>query len=293
MVIWVIALPVIALILMYKNVKKEEDNKIKQYFFILYQGLKMKHFYWEFVNSCRKVFILICLLLPPLYKILVPSAILIFTWRLQKKLNPYKKIENNEIEILAVNVGTVTLLSGMVFNSEDSKNSLNFMILPIIISLNVIFLAKWLILFFESVGEKFSIFNKASDLLRYILCQKKREENKELKISYTKPVQRKHKKLIRKQKNKLRKRKRVKQQILNEESPNSILQKVLKDGFDSKGPSSKVPLNNENSSSKSKRQESNFYKNDPNAHNITVAEHQDDQEVNLRNNFWQNKQIKK
>jgi len=69
LIIWVISLPVIALILLKKNIHKEGDNKVQQYFLILYQGLKIKHFYWEFVNSLRKVLILICFLLPPSYQI--------------------------------------------------------------------------------------------------------------------------------------------------------------------------------------------------------------------------------
>ena len=40
LVVWVISMPLIALILLFKNYKKDYNNKVKQYFLILYQGLK-------------------------------------------------------------------------------------------------------------------------------------------------------------------------------------------------------------------------------------------------------------
>ena len=62
-VIWVISMPLIALYLLYKNHNKNEDNKVKQYFLILYQGLKPRAYYWEFVNIFRKVWVLIFFLI--------------------------------------------------------------------------------------------------------------------------------------------------------------------------------------------------------------------------------------
>ena len=53
-VIWVVSMPLIALYLLYKNHNKNEDNKVKQYFLILYQGLKPRAYYWEFVNIFLK-----------------------------------------------------------------------------------------------------------------------------------------------------------------------------------------------------------------------------------------------
>ena len=110
LVFWVTSLPIIALILMYKNVRiEDEHNIIQKYFLILYQGLKTKHFYWEFVNSSRKILILIAFLLPTEYQIMFSLVTLITTWRLQSYLLPYKDNDNNEVEILGVNVGIITL----------------------------------------------------------------------------------------------------------------------------------------------------------------------------------------
>jgi len=106
-VIWVVAMPVIALILMYKNVHK--NNNIHKYFLILYQGFTTKHFYWEFVNSLRKVLILSSLVLPSMIQVFFSVFILLFTWRLQHYLRPYKNDDHNNLEIIGVNAGMVTL----------------------------------------------------------------------------------------------------------------------------------------------------------------------------------------
>ena len=113
---------------MYKYTRKEGDNKVKQYFLILNQGLKTKHFYWEFVNSLRKVLILISFVLPFSFQIVFSTSILIITWKVQDYLKPYKKNTNNDIEILALNAGVVTLLSGLVYNIENQTHeTLNFL----------------------------------------------------------------------------------------------------------------------------------------------------------------------
>jgi hypothetical protein len=58
MIVWVIGMPLFALWVLIKNRNVLEDMKIKQYMLLLYQGLKPKVFYWEFINSFRKLLIL-------------------------------------------------------------------------------------------------------------------------------------------------------------------------------------------------------------------------------------------
>ena len=58
LIVWVIGMPLIALIILFKNRHNLEDWKIKKYMLILYQGLRKETFYWEFVNTLRKFVIL-------------------------------------------------------------------------------------------------------------------------------------------------------------------------------------------------------------------------------------------
>jgi uncharacterized membrane protein len=143
LVIWVTVCPVVALILLFRNIKKVHDNKVKQYLLILYQGLKRDKFYWEFVNTLRKIFLLFVLMLSDTLKILLSSSLLYLTIRLQIYLKPYKDEENNKIEILALTAGLTTLLSSIIFISEDSVSFINFGILIMIIIVNMKFILEW------------------------------------------------------------------------------------------------------------------------------------------------------
>ena len=149
LVFWVISMPLAAFILIKKNIKEDENNRIKKYFLILYQGLKPNRFYWEFVNTLRKILILGVFLLPGDLTIVFAAFVLLLTARAQIQLNPYKYKENNEVEILAIAAGMVTTLSGLIYNSDDQVNSLNYLIISIVVVLNTLFVFKWIVLFLE------------------------------------------------------------------------------------------------------------------------------------------------
>ena len=120
---WVIFMPVLALILLIKNFKKREDNKVKQYFLVLYQGLRPEVYYWEFVNSFRKLSIMFTLTifssLAAFSKIMIIVIVLIITIRIQTYLKPYKDQENDEIELLAVHAGCFTVFSALIFSYDE------------------------------------------------------------------------------------------------------------------------------------------------------------------------------
>ena len=58
LVIWVLGMPIIAFIFLYKSRNNLEDPTVKKYLLILYQGLRKETFYWELVNTLRKFLIL-------------------------------------------------------------------------------------------------------------------------------------------------------------------------------------------------------------------------------------------
>ena len=61
LVLWVIGMPIIALITLIAYRKKLETVFIKKYLLLLYQGLRPNAFYWEFVNTFRKFIVLWCI----------------------------------------------------------------------------------------------------------------------------------------------------------------------------------------------------------------------------------------
>ena len=145
-------MPILALILLIKNFKKQNENKIKQYFLILYQGLRPEVYYWEFVNSFRKISIMLTLTIfgsfTMLYKILLIMIILIITIRVQIHLKPYKDQENDRIELLAINVGGFTLFSALIFSYDEyTLEWFNSILFFTIIVINIMFILKWSYLF--------------------------------------------------------------------------------------------------------------------------------------------------
>ena len=161
---WVIFLPVLSLVLLIKNFHKGEDNKIKMYFLILYQGLKANWYYWEFVNSLRKVLILVTFAalatFSPQYKIMISVTILTITARIQINLNPYKNQKHSEIEMLAIIAGTTTLFSGLVYTSANIVDILNTLILSVIFILNIYFILDWTLMFLITWSERFKFLLK-------------------------------------------------------------------------------------------------------------------------------------
>ena len=56
--IWIIGLPVLGILILLKNKKKLRTSEIRSQYRILYLGLRDKTFYWESVNTARKLILL-------------------------------------------------------------------------------------------------------------------------------------------------------------------------------------------------------------------------------------------
>ncbi|CAI2370626.1 unnamed protein product [Moneuplotes crassus] len=172
MIIWVISMPVIAFILLFKVRKSGKENKIKQYFLILYQGLTPECFYWEFVNTIRKGIVLTCLLLPETGRIVLASITLVVSGRIQMSLKPYKRDSNNQVEFLAIMAGVVTILTGLVFLEQNSVESLDAFVLFIICAVNAAFILNWTYLFTQEFEEKYKLA-KITNMIGCMLCKRK------------------------------------------------------------------------------------------------------------------------
>ena len=143
---------------------------------ILYQGLKQNRYYWEFINSLRKVLILMSFSLlitfAPFYRLLGAIVVLWVTFRLQIYLSPYKENRNNNIEILAILAGTLTLYSGLVYVNQDGDNSIiNAIILVFVIMYNLTFIIKWIYLFILCMSERYWTFQQILFLIKILTCK--------------------------------------------------------------------------------------------------------------------------
>ena len=117
---------------------------MNKYFLILYQGLKPKTYYWEFVNTARKVILVIVLMLPDLLKVLLSTVIIFTTIRVQIYLKPYRDEDHNKLELLAMVSGLVTVMSSLIFTEENNVSFIEIAIVLLIIAINAIFMIEWI-----------------------------------------------------------------------------------------------------------------------------------------------------
>lgn len=142
--VYIFLLPITAFILLKRSIHKGTQNSAKKSLLILYQGVKKKCFYWEFVNTIRKTAVVFSFFLDTSMRVLVTVVILVMTIRIQISVKPYKEEKINLLEISAVYAALPTLCSALVFQIENSNDNLNILIVLIIIAFHSNFLFNWL-----------------------------------------------------------------------------------------------------------------------------------------------------
>ena len=186
MIIWVIAAPVVAFIILFKNRDYLENESIKKYYLILYQGLNREVFYWEFINTVRKVLLIalnsILSVLSIIYWLLLCIVLLITVERLQQKLKPHMLKDNNGAEIKAIIAGTTVLFWGIIFEEGSRYNysRFNTMALGIIIIYNTHFVLCWTYLFLGSFKIKNENLRAFIRVFGCFVCKYKARKAKEV-----------------------------------------------------------------------------------------------------------------
>ena len=134
-IFYTVGCPLVMLIILYKNSHKLNHLKIRKYYLLMYQGFRNEVFYWEFVNTLRKIFMVLLKVMmtsiPPAYAALGLVIIFVIMIRTQIRLSPYKNEANNALELEAMIVGTTTLYTGVLFTQEND-------IFPVFISIVLI-----------------------------------------------------------------------------------------------------------------------------------------------------------
>jgi hypothetical protein len=124
-IIWGIGIPIFGFIILFKNRSALDSEKTQKYFLMLYQGLKLDRYYWEFINTIRKVLLLCVTIFLSTASInlraLISTIIMITMLRLQKYLSPYKLEQNNILEFNEMTTGAFTIFATMVFAEETQE----------------------------------------------------------------------------------------------------------------------------------------------------------------------------
>ena len=173
-----------------------EEDHVKNYYLILYQGLRHEVFYWEFINTIRKVMIIslntILSVLSLEYRVLLGITMLFAVARIQLIMSPYKLKENNDIEVMSIIAGLLILYCGIIFEEgQDYDYPLfDFIAVLILVVFNSIFLTQWLYYFLESINFKNENLKKLVQMYGTLLCKSKKqtEVNTEVEIDETEYV---------------------------------------------------------------------------------------------------------
>ena len=175
---WTIGAPTAAFIILFRNRNKLDDPQIQSYFLMLYQGLKPKTYYWEIVNTIRKVLMVAINVfmstIPLTYTAFTAVISLLFLIRLQIRLSPYKERLNNELEIEAMIAGTATLFWGVLFIQEESSIPMvTLLVLILLIIINMKFFLFWILLFLSIFADEHELLLSVYNLLAMFLCKRK------------------------------------------------------------------------------------------------------------------------
>ncbi|CAI2377304.1 unnamed protein product [Moneuplotes crassus] len=170
LVIWVVGIPALGLLILYKA-HKSDSNKMIGYFLILHQGLNDKEFYWEFVNTLRKILIVISFLFPNNFKIGLSLIVMVASERLERRFRPYKDDANNNLALLSTVAGIVTLNASYVFEQDVNIDSLDSIILVIIIWINMKFCLEWFCLCLKCFQSKNKLTKYAYLITAKLLCK--------------------------------------------------------------------------------------------------------------------------
>ncbi|CAI2360413.1 unnamed protein product [Moneuplotes crassus] len=169
--VWVIACPLIAYIVIFRE-RKKTNSKIMEYFLIIYQGLKPEVMYWEFVNTMKKVVISLFLLFELKVAINLSLIVLLLTARFQIKIKPYKNLENNKIEFLSTMGGATLIIGALVYSRYEQHDALNVIVFVAILMINCKFIIEWLILLMQLYQEKNKFAHTIVVFFSKIMCKR-------------------------------------------------------------------------------------------------------------------------
>jgi len=148
MIIWGLAAPLLALILLIREHKNLDEIPVKMKFGFLYIGYRKGCFIWEFVILYRKIAIVFVSVFLASFNIpvqaLTAMAILAIGFYLQEHYDPYETVALNELEKKSIICSTITIYCGLFFLTDSLSNTGKLGFFSVIVIVNVYFLATWI-----------------------------------------------------------------------------------------------------------------------------------------------------
>eukprot|EP00347_Sterkiella_histriomuscorum_P000456 403375796 len=142
LLIYVIGLPILTFLYLYKNRKLIFTPEYKNKFKTLCSGLKPEFYYWEFVNILRKIFLVFLNVFLQteisIFKAMLSLLVLGIIYRLQVRLQPYEQKKINELEKLEMKTNLITFYGSLFFVNDEIQSWMKAVIFILIIGFNVL-----------------------------------------------------------------------------------------------------------------------------------------------------------
>lgn len=130
MLLWVVGIPWLAWHLLREHKLRLENEEIRERFGFLYNGYRLKRYYWESVVMLRKVaMIFISVFLRSQgtrIQALTVFLFLLFAAILTLKQKPYVNRKMNNLEVLSLVTSCVTIYCGFFFLSQSRSSEPSF-----------------------------------------------------------------------------------------------------------------------------------------------------------------------
>ena len=192
--VWGVGIPVVALLLMYKNYRKGKlhDIAVKKKYGFLFLGYKKRAYYWEIVILYRKmaiVFISVFLVsLEVTTQALVAFVVMMFAYIAHYKKRPFEPAELDDAEYRSIVCEAITLYCGMYFLSDDVKSSdrWKWFFFILIVLANLYFGIYWTIRFSNSILmhlKNMNLDGKLRKMWYLVTCRPYSERLKRPKIT--------------------------------------------------------------------------------------------------------------
>eukprot|EP00347_Sterkiella_histriomuscorum_P005230 403357394 len=143
---YVICLPILTFIYLYKKRKLIFTEEYKNKFKTLCSGLKPEFYYWEFVNIFRKTFLVsLNVFLQTeisIFKAMLSLLVLGIIYRLQVRLQPYEKQAINELEKREMLTNLITFYGSLFFVNDEIQSWVKAIAFLLIIGFNIWFIIK-------------------------------------------------------------------------------------------------------------------------------------------------------
>ena len=168
--IWCISIPIILVIILYKNKSKLSNIEEKLKYGFLYKGFIPNRYYWEFLTLLRKMLIISCSVflsnISVTLQALVAFIIILSAYILQQKYEPYALSQLNQMESKSIIVSAVTIYSGLFFLTNDLNNDSKILLFIMMLLSNLFFLGYWIYYTFGYyLGKIYLHFNCCKRLL--------------------------------------------------------------------------------------------------------------------------------